>query len=97
MLLPRQVLYYGRDVELPEPVVLQAGPLALTYENGDLRYIRLGDCEILRRIYVAVRDRNWGTVPPVLSDLQVNHGRATSRSSTTSITANGRSILAGKA
>ena len=72
MLLPRQVLYYGRDVELPEPVELQAGPLALTYENGDLRYIRLGDCEILRRIYVAVRDRNWGTVPPVLSDLQVN-------------------------
>src|SRR5262249_45224174 len=30
---------------------------------GELRYVRLGDREVLRRVYVAVRDADWGTVP----------------------------------
>ncbi|MGD9712653.1 MAG: hypothetical protein AB7V46_11365, partial [Thermomicrobiales bacterium] len=34
-------------------------------EGGDLRYVRLGDVEIVRRLYIAIRDRNWGTIPPV--------------------------------
>jgi hypothetical protein len=50
------------------PTPLRAGPLALEYEGGDLRYIALGDREVLRRVYVAVRDRNWGTVPPRRGD-----------------------------
>ncbi|MDP9380023.1 MAG: hypothetical protein M3Q29_07720 [Chloroflexota bacterium] len=51
---------------------LRAGPLSLRYEQGDLRYIRLGAREVLRRVYVAVRDRNWGTVPAVLSNTQID-------------------------
>ncbi len=31
--------------------------------SGDLRYIKYGKHELLRRIYVAVRDPNWNTVP----------------------------------
>src|ERR1700681_1368283 len=70
-MLNRNVLCYGDEKALPEQQPLRAGPLSLIFEQGDLRYIRLGDQEIVRRIYVAVRDRNWGTVPVALSNLQV--------------------------
>lgn len=68
----QNVLYYGSEAALPEQLQLRAGPLSLIYEAGDLRYIRLGEREILRRVYVAVRDRNWGTIAPELSNVQVD-------------------------
>ncbi len=61
----------GQQEPDPEQIALQAGPLSLMYERGDLRYVRLGDREIVRRIYVAVRDANWGTVPAVLSNERI--------------------------
>jgi D-apionolactonase len=57
---------------LRETHELRSGLLTALYEEGSLRYIRWGSREILRRIYVAVRDRNWGTVPTVLSDVKVD-------------------------
>jgi hypothetical protein len=57
-----------RDVEGSVP--LRAGPLSLRFDAGDLRYIKLGEREVIRRIYAAVRDRNWGTVPSEISDLK---------------------------
>jgi len=51
---------------------LRAGPLSLEYQGGDLRYVRLGFKEILRRVYVAVRDHNWDTVPCLLSNLEID-------------------------
>lgn len=73
-MLPQRVLYYGKDEALPESIELRAGPLTLLYEDGDIRSVRFAGSEVIRRIYVAVRDRNWGTVVPVLSDVQVeNH------------------------
>lgn len=59
----RYLLYYGRSEPLPPPVLLRAGPLTLLYDHGDLRYIRLGDSLLLLRLYAAVRDQHWGTVP----------------------------------
>ena len=53
MKLPKKVQYYGKDEPLPEQIDLQAGPLNLFYEAGDLRYIKFGDKEIIRRVYVA--------------------------------------------
>ncbi|MEQ2005281.1 MAG: hypothetical protein ABMA26_00680 [Limisphaerales bacterium] len=53
-------------------VSLRAGPLTMICEGGDLRYIKLGEQEIIRRIHAAVRDRNWGTVPGRISDLQAS-------------------------
>lgn len=50
---------------------LRAGPLALYLADGDLRRICVGEREILRRVYMAVRDRNWGTVPARIERLQV--------------------------
>ena len=69
--LPLRVLYYGKDEPLPEQIQLRAGPLSMIFESGDLRYIRFGDHEILRRVYVAVRDHNWDTVLPQLSNVQI--------------------------
>ena len=42
---------------------LAAGPLRLDYDSGDIRCVRLGNEEILRRIYVAFQDRNWTARP----------------------------------
>ena len=69
--LPLRVLYYGKDEPLPESTQLHAGPLYMIFEAGDLRYIRFGDREILRRVYVAVRDHNWDTILPQLSNVQI--------------------------
>ena len=65
------VLYFGRNAALPAQIKLHAGPLSLVFEAGDLRYIALDEYEILRRVYVAVRDQWWGTAPAILSNLQV--------------------------
>ncbi len=74
MALTKNTLYYGKDEPLPAQQELRAGPLSLIYEAGDLRYIRLGNHEILRRVYVAIRDQNWGTVPPVLFNTHTEIG-----------------------
>ncbi len=66
--------WYGRDVP-PEPVTrLQAGGLSLEFEQGDLRYIRAGGRELVRRIYVAVRDPNWNTIGGLINNLEVQAG-----------------------
>ena len=72
-MLPRTVLYCGRQDPLPEPIQLRAGPLSMIFEPVDafLRHIRMGDREILRGIYVAVRDRNWGTIVPKIFNLKI--------------------------
>jgi len=55
------------------PLTLRAGPLSLLFEphTGYLRYLKLGEVEVLRAVYAAVRDPNWGTVPPVISALEL--------------------------
>jgi hypothetical protein len=64
-------MYYGSNEPLPPRHVLRAGPLGLIYENGGLRYITLGDREVIRGIYCAVRDQNWGTVPSRIHDERI--------------------------
>lgn len=68
------ILYYGKAEPLPRQIPLRAGPLTMLYEDGDLRHIKLGERELIRRIYVAIRDRNWGTILPVFSNVQLNIG-----------------------
>lgn len=74
-MLPKNVFYYGSEQPLPTRIPLRAGPLSLVYEDGDVRYIKLGAIEILRRIYVAIRDRNWGTILPVYSNVKMDVGK----------------------
>lgn len=51
--------------------VLIAGPLSVELESGNLRYLRVGGVEVLRGLAFLVRDENWGTHVPTLSDLVV--------------------------
>ncbi len=67
-------LYDGSGLAPAEKLDLRAGPLSLIYESGLVRTIRLGEREIVRAIYAAVRDRNWGTVPGVLRDVSMDVG-----------------------
>jgi D-apionolactonase len=70
-MLSINVLRYGSEAPLSEQRSLRAGPLRLIYEGGDLRYIKLGEREVVRRMYVAVRDRNWGTIPAQLMNERI--------------------------
>ncbi len=70
-MLSCNVLKYGSEKVLPEQISLRAGPLTLVCEEGGLRWVRLGTREILRGVYVAVRDRNWMTIPAVLTDIRM--------------------------
>lgn len=53
-------------------LLLRAGPVTATFEDGGLRWLRLGEHELVRGIYVAVRDDAWRTIPGRLRDLQVD-------------------------
>jgi len=70
--LTRYELWYGRDEPRPQRTLLRAGPLSALWEGGDLRGVRLGDVEILRRVYVAARDENWDTIPARLSNVSTD-------------------------
>ena len=64
----------GADASVP--IQLQAGPLEMVFEPGEafLRYVRFGSREVLRGVYAAVRDQNWGTVKPDVRNLRVEKG-----------------------
>jgi hypothetical protein len=53
-------------------IPLHAGPLTVRYDPnaGDLRYVRWGGEEVIRRVYGAVRDETWDTVPGVLTEIE---------------------------
>ena len=55
----------------PLAVPLRAGPLRMVFDRGELRWIRLGEREVLRGIYVAVREPGWATVPGAIEDLVI--------------------------
>jgi hypothetical protein len=63
-MLTETFLIYGQPEAPPELIPLRAGPLTMLYDptSGFVRRIKLGEREVLRGIYAAVRDRNWGTV-----------------------------------
>ncbi len=71
MQLTKTVFYDEMPTPMPPEQRLRAGPLTLCLEASDLRYVSWGNQEILRRVYVAVRDRNWGTIAPIYSNLTV--------------------------
>jgi hypothetical protein len=61
----------GTDQIPEEVVVVRAGTLSAEFTAGELRHLRVGDVEVVRRIVVAVRDQAWDTLPPVLSDVRI--------------------------
>jgi len=72
--LAKEILYVGQSELEQDSIPLQAGPLTAQFhpETGWLRYIRIGDHEILRALYGAVRDVDWATVLPRISKVQID-------------------------
>ncbi|MFP4055354.1 MAG: hypothetical protein ACLF0G_00620 [Candidatus Brocadiia bacterium] len=66
---------------MPKWIELHAGPLRMVFdaEWAYLRRICLGEREVLRGVYAAVRDQEWSTVPPRVGGLQVQKGDGTFR------------------
>jgi hypothetical protein len=60
--------WHGNHDENDRHLILKAGRLSMVYENGNLRYISFGNREVIRMIYSAVRDKDWLTLQPVVSE-----------------------------
>ena len=60
--------------EQPEVVgrMLRAGPMQVEFDNGQLRYLKVGAVEVLRAVGFLVRDENWGTYTPSIGDLVID-------------------------
>jgi D-apionolactonase len=65
---------YGTDEFVEAPRILQAGPLSAELEAGNLRHIRYHGREMIRAISFIVRDKNWGTYAPLISQLDLQEG-----------------------
>ncbi|HEY0549247.1 MAG TPA: hypothetical protein VGF13_06560 [Verrucomicrobiae bacterium] len=73
-MLNRNILLYGHELLPPKSLTLRAGPLTMSFEpdNAFLRYVRLGDHEIVRNMYAVVRDQNWNTIAWQVSNLKAD-------------------------
>lgn len=62
------------DVHATEPIPLRAGPVTMVFDadNVFLRYIRVGRHEILRGINAPIRNENWATIAPNVSNLRID-------------------------
>ncbi len=69
---PQSILHDGKIDPVPRSIELRAGPLTMLFEphTAFLRHIRLGDHEVVRALYAAVRDQNWATIPPRVANLK---------------------------
>lgn len=70
-------LLYGTRAVEAAPLRLRVGVLSADFVNGNLRTIRHCDTEVLRAIAYIVRDRDWGTYEPALTDLVIDQGADT--------------------
>jgi D-apionolactonase len=72
-------LLHGSAAPITEMRTLRAGPVTVLLDGIDLRYLRIGDTELVRRVYAAVRDVDWDTVPAAVSGLEVEQADASFR------------------
>ncbi|MGH6885170.1 MAG: D-apionate lactonase, partial [Geminicoccales bacterium] len=70
----RAVMLFGTEAPVTPPKLLRAGPLTCELEAGNLRYIRVAGREALRALSFIVRDKDWGTYNPEISNLKVGQG-----------------------
>lgn len=68
----RSIKLFGTDEPVPQRRLLTAGPVTATLENGQLRWIRIGEAEAIRSISFTVRDRNWSTPVPEITNLKID-------------------------
>lgn len=70
--MSRALDLFGTEAPVPPRRVLRAGALSLTYEGGALRHLRLGEVEILRGIACLIRDPDWGTLVPKITEEEIH-------------------------
>jgi len=51
---------------------LKAGPLEAVFDRNSLRYLKFGKQEIIRRIYVALRNERWQPAPSYIRNIQID-------------------------
>jgi D-apionolactonase len=73
--MDHSLLCHGSADSLPEPLQLKAGGFSMFYLDGALRYISRGNEEVVRMIFPAVRDQNWGTVVPEYIREEIRHDK----------------------
>lgn len=63
----------GNPHVIPSYKIINAGPLSarFEYDTGFLRRISYAGVEVLRGVYAAVRDHNWDTILPEISDVEI--------------------------
>ena len=67
----RSIILTGTEQTDEVGRILHAGPLSVELDGGNLRYLRLNGIEVLRAIAFLVRDENWGTYVPAISDMTI--------------------------
>jgi hypothetical protein len=72
--LTENVLLHGVEGAPEGSRPLRAGPWTMELAGGQLRSLRLGGVELVRRVYAAVRDGFWNTVPGEMSGMVVEEG-----------------------
>lgn len=65
------VALFGSDEPVEAARTLSAGKLTATLQDGNLRHIRIAGREAIRAISCIVRDPEWGTYAPEISNLVV--------------------------
>lgn len=74
--LTSEIIRRGQPHPAPGWTALRCGLLEAEFDpaTGWLRRVRVGSHEVIRAIYGALRDRNWGTVPSRLHQPCVDQG-----------------------
>lgn len=83
------IVLFGTDEPDGKGRLLRAGPLSVEFQNGQLRYVRVGGAEAMRAVAFLVRDESWGTFDIEISNLQVDEGKDNFRVSYEGQCANG--------
>ncbi len=65
------IMLFGTEEPVGAMTPLKAGMLEASLDAGNLRYITIGGTEALRGIAFLVRDKNWGTYNPEISNLDI--------------------------
>jgi len=68
------LLFGVATAQAGELIPLRAGSVSMVFDadNVFLRYIRVGEDEVLRGINAPIRNQNWATIAPAVSNLQVD-------------------------
>jgi len=68
----RNVRLFGTEQPPVEPRVLRAGALSVELDAGNLRHVRIDGVEAIRAVSFIVRDRDWGTYDPEITELEID-------------------------